>query len=192
MNKVLILFIVLLLTSPTCWSEEPAPVTDKPSLSTSQTVVVTAQVEAINHETREVTLRGPEGNIVSFVASEEARNLNQVQVGDTVIAEYKQDLSIQVVAGDGTAPGAGELSAMTRTAEGEMPGLAAVNTTVVSATVEEINLEANTFKLKGPNGVVNEYVARDPENLKKAAVGDLVVITYTEAIAIAVQKTEAE
>lgn len=192
MNKVLILFIVLLLTSPTCWSEEAAPATDKPSLSTSQTVVVTAQVEAINHETREVTLRGPEGNIVSFVASEEARNLDQVQVGDTVIAEYKQDLSIQVIAGDGTAPGAGELSAMTRTAEGEMPGLAAVNTTVVSATVEEINLEANTFKLKGPNGVVNEYVARDPENLKKAAVGDLVVITYTEAIAIAVQKTEAE
>ena len=129
---------------------------------------------------------------VSFIASEEARNLDQVQVGDTVIAEYKQDLSIEVVAGDGTAPGAGELSAMTRTAEGEMPGLAAVNTTVVSATVEEINLEANTFKLKGPNGAVNEYVARDPENLKKAAVGDLVVITYTEAVAIAVQKTEAE
>ena len=192
MNKALVLFVVMLLTSPTCWSEEAAPATDKPSLSTSQTVVVTAQVEAINHETREVTLRGPEGNNVSFVASEEARNLDQVQVGDTVIAEYKQDLSIQVIAGDGTAPGAGELSAMTRTAEGEMPGLAAVNTTVVSATVEEINLEANTFKLKGPNGVVNEYVARDPENLKKAAVGDLVVITYTEAIAIAVQKTEAE
>ena len=192
MNKALVLFVVMLLTSPTCWSEEAAPATDKPSLSTSQTVVVTAQVEAINHETREVTLRGPEGNIVSFVASEEARNLDQVQVGDTVIAEYKQDLSIEVVAGDGTAPGAGELSAMTRTAEGEMPGLAAVNTTVVSATVEEINLEANTFKLKGPNGAVNEYVARDPENLKKAAVGDLVVITYTEAIAIAVQKTEAE
>jgi len=192
MNKALVLFVVMLLTSPTCWSEEAAPATDKPSLSTSQTVVVTAQVEAINHETREVTLRGPEGNIVSFVASEEARNLDQVQVGDTVIAEYKQDLSIEVVAGDGTAPGAGELSAMTRTAEGEMPGLAAVNTTVVSATVEEINLEANTFKLKGPNGAVNEYVARDPENLKKAAVGDLVVITYTEAVAIAVQKTEAE
>jgi hypothetical protein len=115
-----------------------------------------------------------------------------VKVGDTVIAEYKQDLSIEVVAGDGTAPGAGELSAMTRTAEGEMPGLAAVNTTVVTATVEAIDLEANTFKLKGPNGEVNEYVARDPENLKKAAVGDLVVITYTEAVAITVQKTETE
>jgi hypothetical protein len=192
MNKVLILFVVLLLTSPTCWSEEAAAVPDKPSISTSQTVVVTAVVEAINHETRDVTLRGPEGKSVSFVASEEARNLDQVQVGDTVIAEYKQDLSIEVLAGDGAEPGVGGLSAMTRTAEGEMPGLAGVNSTVVTASVEEINLEANTFKLKGPNGQINEYVAQDPENLRKAAVGDLVVITYTEAVAITVQKTEAE
>jgi len=192
MNKALILFVVLLLTSQACWSKESTPATDKPSLFTSQTIMVTAEVEAINHETREVTLRGPEGKSISFVASEEARNLDQVKVGDTVIAEYKQDLSIEVVAGDGAKPGAGEFTAMTRSDEGEMPGVAAVNSTVVTATVEEINLEANTFKLKGPNGQINEYVARDPENLRKAEVGDLVVISYTEAVAITVQKTEAE
>ena len=63
---------------------------------------------------------------------------------------------------------------------------------MVTATVEEINIEANTFKLKGPAGEIREYEARDPENLKKADVGDLVVITYSEAIAISVEKTTAE
>ena len=63
---------------------------------------------------------------------------------------------------------------------------------MITATVEEINLENNTFKLKGPSGEVQEYVARDPENLKKAEVGDLVVITYTEAVAISVEKTTGE
>ena len=63
---------------------------------------------------------------------------------------------------------------------------------MVTATVEEINLENNTFKLKGPSGEVQEYVARDPENLKKAEVGDLVVITYTAAVAISVEKTTGE
>ena len=53
-------------------------------------------------------------------------------------------------------------------------------------------MENGTFKLKGPSGEVKEYVARDPENLKKAVVGDLVVITYTEAVAISVQKTTGE
>jgi hypothetical protein len=34
---------------------------------------------------------------------------------------------------------------------------------------------------------VNEYVARNPENLKRAEVGDLVIITVTEAIAMTVE-----
>ena len=87
---------------------------------------------------------------------------------------------------------AAEASAMARTKEGEMPGVAAMDTVVVILTVEEINVEANTFKLKGPDGVVEEYVARNPENLKRAMVGDLVVMTVTEAVAITVEKAPAE
>ena len=192
MFKSLTLLAALLLFASPCWSGESAPNTDKPSIYSSQTVIVTAMVEAINHETREVTLQGPEGNSVSFVASEEARNLAQVSVGDIVMAEYEQSLSIKVFANDGSAPGAGAIAIAGRSELGEMPGLAAIDSQVVTATVEEINIEANTFKLKGPSGEIKEYVAQDPENLKKAAVGDLVVITYTEAVAISVEKTVAE
>ena len=193
MNKALTLLAALLLfASSPCWSTESAAATDKPSMSTSQTVVLTAVVEAINHETREVTLRGPEGGTVSFVASEDARNLGQVKVGDIVMAEYVQSMTIEVFANDGTEPGAGGLTVAGRSEEGEMPALTAIDALVVTATVEEINLEANTFKLKGPTGEIKEYEARNPENLKKAEVGDLVVITYTEAVAISVEKTSAE
>ena len=48
------------------------------------------------------------------------------------------------------APGAGEIMAAGRSEKGEMPGMAAIDAMVVTATVEEINIEANTFKLKGP------------------------------------------
>ena len=193
MNKALTLLAALLLfASSPSWSTESAAATDKPSMSTSQTVVLTAVVEAINHETREVTLRGPEGGTVSFVASEDARNLGQVKVGDIVMAEYVQSMTIEVFANDGTKPGAGELTVAGRSEEGEMPALTAIDALVVTATVEEINIEANTFKLKGPAGEIKEYEARNPENLKKAEVGDLVVITYTEAVAISVEKTAGE
>jgi hypothetical protein len=192
MKKALVLLTSLFLVASSCWAGETAPVTDKPSMSTSETVVLTAMVEAINHETREVTLRGPEGDSVSFVASEEARNLGQVQAGDIVRAEYVQSMSIEVFANEGAEPGAGEIAAAGRSEEGSMPGMAAIDTVVITATVEEINIEANTFKLKGPSGEIKEYAARNPENLKKAEVGDLVVITLTEAIAITVEKTTAE
>jgi len=192
MYKTLTLFAAFLLFASPGWAKETTEPMEKPSLYSSQTVVVTAAVEAINHETREVTLRGPEGNEVSFIASEEARNLDQVSVGDVVMAEYEQSLSIEVFANDGSAPGAGEMAVAGRSEKGEMPAMTAIDSQVITATVEEINIEANTFKLKGPSGEIKEYVARDPENLKKADVGDLVVITYTEAVALSVEKTNVE
>ena len=160
---------------------------EKPSFFASQSVKVTAVVEAIDLETRVVTLRRPQGDTVTFTASDEARNLDQVFVGDIVNAEYEEILSIEVVANDGTEPEKLEIGGMARTAKGEMPGLAAFDAQQVIATVEEINLEANTFKLKGPDGTVNEYVARNPDNLRRSEVGDLVIITTSQAVAFSVE-----
>jgi len=167
-------------------------VMDKPSFYASQTTTVTAVVTAIDHETRVVTVRKTDGEEITFTASEEARNLDQVSVGDILKAEYESTVSIEVMANDGMEPDAMMASAMARTEKGQMPGIAAMDATIVVATVEEINLEMNTFKLKGPDGEVTEYVARNPDNLRRSAVGDLVVITTTEAIAITVEKQPAE
>ena len=73
-----------------------------------------------------------------------------------------------------------------------MPGFAAMEQQVIVATLEEVNLETNTFKLKEPDGSINEYTARIPENLRRVVVGDLVVITVTGAIAITVEEQPAE
>ncbi len=184
--------IALLAVSVFVWAgEEKAPM-DKPSFSASQTMTVNALVEAINHETREVTLRVSEDETVSFTASDEARNLDQVDVGDIVTAEYVETVSIEVMANEGVEPAAAEMAALARTEKGEMPGGAAIDTRIVTATVEEINLEKNTFKLKGPEGNIKEFVARNPDNLKRSEVGDLVVITVTEAVAISVTENPAE
>jgi hypothetical protein len=145
-----------------------------------------------DYVSRVVTLRISEDETVTFTASEEARNLDQVSVGDIVNAEYVESLSIEVVANEGMEPSEGDLTAIARTEKGEMPGVAAIDTQIVTATVEDINLEKNTFKLKGPDGTVNEYVARNPDNLRRAAVGDLVIITMTEAVAISVEPGSAE
>ena len=170
--------------------EEVTPVADKPSFSATRSLTDTAKVEAINHETREVTLLREDGSELNFVASEEARNLDQVQIGDMVTATYLENMTIEVISVENAEAGAGVISGLARTEEGEMPGAIKGETVVVTAIVEEINIEANTFKLKGPKGNVKEFTARNPENLKKAAVGDLVVITHTKAIALSVEKAK--
>ena len=184
--------VALTLTMASAWAGgESAAIEEKPFIYASQSMMITAEVEAIDHETRVVTLRGPQGNSVTFTATEEARNLGQVGVGDLVDVEYLQSMSIEVAANPGLAPGAGELVAAGRTPEGDMPGMAVMDTQVITATVEEINIEANTFKLKNPAGEINEYEALDPKNLKLASVGDIVVLTLTDAIAVVVEHAPA-
>ena len=174
------------------WAGEEASMMDKPSFSASQSLVVSAVVEAIDQETRVVTLRKSNGEAITFTASDDVRNLAQVSVGDHLIAEYVESVSIEVMAADGLEADAAEVAAMARAEEGQMPGFAAMDALVVTATVEEINIELNTFKLKGPDGVISEYTARNPQNLKRAAVGDLVVMTVTSAVAIVVEEKPAE
>jgi hypothetical protein len=167
-------------------------VMDKPSFSASQSMTVSAVVTAIDHDTRVVTVRKPDGEDLTFTASEEVRNLPQVQVGDVLVAEYVESVSIEVMPDDGMGTDAAEAVAMGRAEEGAMPGFAAMDSKIVIAKVEEINLELNTFKLKGPDGMVEEFVARNPDNLRRSEVGDLVVITTTEAVAISVEHQPAQ
>jgi len=182
----------LLTVATVVWAANEDAIVEKPSFSASQTMIVSAVVEAIDHETRVVTVRKPDGESITFTASDEARNLDQVKVGDALIATYKETVSVVVMANERIEADEATASAMARSDEGEMPGFAAMEASVTTATVEEINLELNTFKLKWPNGAVNEYAARNPENLKRAAVGDLVVISVTEAIALTVESQPTE
>ena len=151
-----------------------------------------AVVESVNLETREVVLNRADGEIISFIASDNVRNLDQVEPGDVVTANYEESLSIEVIANEGFEPGEVELAAVARAEEGQKPGMAAIDTVVETATVEDINIEANTFKLRTADGAVNEYTARNPENLKRAKVGDLVVFTVVNTLAISVTEQPSE
>ncbi len=182
----------LLFATTVAIATEEDTMLERPSFSASQSMTVSAVVEAIDHESRVVTVRTTDGEAITFTASEEARNLDQVDVGDLLLAEYVKTVTIDVMANEGMQPNAANASAMARSEKGAMPGMAAMDATVVTATVEEINLEMNTFKLKGPDGTVNEFVARNPENLKRSKVGDLVVITATTTVAITVEEQPAE
>lgn len=188
MTRIKYIAVVLMFSVSAVWAGDEGATLDRPSFVASQSTAITAVVEAIDHETRVVTVRREDGEAITFTVREEARNLGQVEVGDVLLVEYDEVLTVEVIADDGMGTEEAEMLAMARAEEGEMPGFAAVDTRVVVASVEDINVEANTFKLKFPDGSVNEYVARNPDNLHRALVGDLVVITFTEAIAAVVEK----
>lgn len=192
---------IALIAAAACVSVQPtvaaapegapaAEIVQKPSFSASQTETVTAVVESINYETREVTLVDSMGDAITFIAGDEVRNLQQMSVGDILTAEHVETVSIEVLPGDGLGPDQAEMVAAARAEEGEMPAGMAIDAVVIVSVVKAINLDDNTFILEGPDGILEEYVAMNPENLKLAAVGDIVVMTLTESLAIAVEKAE--
>ena len=161
-------------------------------LMSSEEMVITATVAAVDLEARTVTLT-PEGGAdgetpesVTITVGEDAHNLDQVNAGDTITAEYIQTLTVDIVeVEEGTEPAAADIIAASRAEKGETPAGGIAEAQIVVMIVEEINTEENTFKLKAPDGEIREYTAQNPENLKLAKVGDAVVITMTESVALA-------
>ncbi|HUJ78685.1 MAG TPA: hypothetical protein VLY45_00055 [Nitrospiria bacterium] len=162
---------------------------EKVSGTISQNVVsVTAKVKAVDLNTRIVTLERADGSTVEVYAGEQVRNLPQVRVGDNVTVTYYQSLAYDVTkAGEGS-PGVTTAETLARAKPGEKPGGAAGRIITITATITAIDKTAQTVTLKGPEGNTLTVKARDPKKLEKVAVGDLVNITYTEAVAILVEE----
>jgi hypothetical protein len=161
--------------------------TKKPSVQKERIVTETATVEAIDQDTRVVTLKGPKGKVFDIKAGENVRNLAQVKAGDLVYVEYYQSVAIDVFKA-GQAPSGTQASVEVGRAEpGEKPGGMIENQVTVTAKVVAIGKKKESVTLKGPEGKTLVVKVKDPKNLKNVKVGDEVVITLTEALAISVE-----
>jgi hypothetical protein len=194
MKNVLVLAaaVVLMLSLSTgafAQAAKEATPAERPKVVKERTAVMTATVQAIDLEKRIVTLKGPKGEVRDIKVGEEARNLPQLKVGDLVKVKYYESLAVEVMK-PGTASAAGEKSAIVRNKPGEMPGGMAARQSTVTATVTAIDKKKGTISLKGPDGKTVVAKAEDPKNLDKVKVGDDLMITYTEALAISVEKAK--
>lgn len=159
----------------------------KPKIKKENVTTVKATVQAINLDTRVVTLKGPKGNVFDLKVGEEAKNLPQVKVGDEVVAKYYESIAVEVKKPG--EPGGVTASGAVATAEpGAKPAGMVANQVTVTTTLEAIDPKKTYVILKGPGGNSVKVKIRDPKNLKNVKVGDQVVITYTEALAISVDK----
>jgi hypothetical protein len=150
-------------------------------------VTPTESVKAVNKKTRHVMLQRDDGLLVKFYAHENVRNLAQVKVGDHVKVAYYQSLAYEVKKPGTTTPGVAVTEGTGRAKPGEKPAAAAVQTLTITATIVAIDKAAMEVTLKSPKGNLTTVKARDPEKLDRVSVGDLVEVTYTEALAISVE-----
>jgi hypothetical protein len=153
---------------------------------------VTATVKAIDYTTREVTLKGPLGNEVTFTVDKRVKRLNEVKVGDEITADYYVS-----VAGEVREPTPEEekepivaLGAAGKAPPGTSPAAGGLRQFKVVTTIEGLDRPTRTITVKGPRG--NYLTARvaDPSRLTQVKIGDHVIVTYTEALAISLEEAK--
>ncbi|HVQ60720.1 MAG TPA: hypothetical protein VMS53_01410 [Burkholderiales bacterium] len=163
-------------------------VASEPGKATAvRAIKVTAQVVAIDKATRTVTLKGPKGNVSDVVAGDEVKNFAQIKVGDFVVVNFVQALSLQLQKAKTGPSGITEQSAAVTAKPGERPAAAAAREVTAVAKVTALDKKASTITLKGPRGNSVTLDVRNPEQFKVVKVGDQVLVVYTEAVAISVE-----
>ena len=150
-------------------------------------VQLMATVVALDAATRTVTLKGAKGR-VDVVVPPEAKNFDQIRVGDLVTVDYMRALTLEL-----RAPGSAIRSGSTETATAPAPagavaGGAAGRQVVIMANVTAVDKKHSIVTLRGPKGNSVERHVPDPAQLKRVKVGDQVEAVYTEAVAIAVDR----
>lgn len=163
----------------------PTSATPGPSRSqlTHETVVVTA----IDKSKRSVTLQNPDGETKSVSVPEEIKAFDTLKVGDRIEIDYFESVSLSMLPA-GTKPTMSETASGGRLPDGRTA--TAAREMQFSATVTSVDAKNNKVSLRGPRGNLKTVTVQDPEvqrKLPSLKVGQVVQLTYTEAIAASIK-----
>ncbi len=146
---------------------------------------VTVTVLNVNQKTREVTVKAEDGSEYSFIAGDAVKNLAQVKKGDLIHAVYTESIAYEVK--EHGTPGVTSTQTSESAAPGTQPKGVVAKQISVTVTITAIDRNIPSVTFKGPKGNSRTIKVQDPQKLNGVKIGDLVDITYTEALAMKVE-----
>ena len=159
----------------------------KPGAVVVDVVKLTGTVKAVDMEKKTATVEGSGGRTV-VVNAKNARNLDQVKVGDKVNLEFVEELALYVRKSD-APPSASEAQMVALAPKGQKPAGLMAQTIELTGNVESVDAKKRTIEVKGPAGNVRTFkVDKAVKNFGQIKKGDQVVLRFTEAVALSVVK----
>jgi Cu/Ag efflux protein CusF len=157
-------------------------------------VTVEAVVTDIDLETRHVTLQGPGGDLFTITVPESASRLDEVKVGDRLVATYLAGLE-----GELREPTEEELAepwVVVKEAgvadDENHPGVGAARVIRAVCTIEGLNRILGTVVIKDPRGKVHVIGDVEPGKMEGVTLGQTLVVVYAEALALSLEPAEGE
>ncbi len=194
MQKKMYSLVLIALTFMTINVYGQQKTDNRPPKEKWSSVSTRGAVTAIDKETREITLMGPEGNLITLTAGDAVERFDEIAVDDMIVFEYLTYMKAEfrsptpeelaeplvVLAEAGKAPEGMDPEAI----------VGAVVKAVVS--IEILNRPYMLATIKGPGGNYMTIKMEDEELIKELHIGQIIILTYAEAIAVSLDKVSSE
>jgi Cu/Ag efflux protein CusF len=168
--------------------QSPAPAPQKmPGKAAGEVVKVRGTISAIDKEKSTVTLKGPKGRTITLDVKDPSK-FDVIKVGDPVIVAYVEAVAIQVKKAGSATPGVSTQESRVTSKPGETPAGAMAREVTVVGTITAIDKKAQTVTIKGPQGNQETVKVKDPKNLEGVKAGDMVELTFAQALAVSLDK----
>ena len=159
----------------------------------SVAMTVEAKVTAIDPQSRELSLTGPAGETVTLRVRESVGPLDDIKVGDSIVASYMAAMEAEL-----RAPTEEELaepwvvvSEEAESEDPEHPGIGGARVIRAVCTLEGMNRELGTATLKDPRGKLHLITDVEPEKMDGVTLGETVVVVFAEALALTLERKPA-
>lgn len=176
-----------------CAAEQDAPQAEAETSIRAMAVQAEAVVTEIDLETRQVSLEGPSGDIITLNARENVVKLEDVNVGDLLVVTYLAALEAEL-----REPTAEELAEPWVVLEEggmsdspEAPGIAGARVIRAVVTIEGMNRELGVVTIKDSRGKLHLIGDVEAEKMEGVTLGQTAVMVYTEAMALTLEKKAA-
>lgn len=189
-KKYTLLFFTILLASQISFAQEKD--NDIPTKEMSELVEVQGTITEINKDTRDITIIGSKGDLHTITAGPEVERFDEIEVGEVVTFDF-----YKYVKAEFRKPTEEELAEpLVIIAEAGKTGLdvepgAAIGAMVKAVvTIQVINLPFMYVNIQGPQGDFTTVHMKDKELIQKLHVGQVVILTYAEAVAVSLTKVD--
>lgn len=173
---------LLALAFASCGPKEPVAEVLPEYKERWDSLAVVGKVTDIKKETREVTLMGSNGDLMTIAASDAVQRFDEIAVGDVIAfayirylkAEFRQPTPEEI---------ANPLTVVTDAAkapEGMDPAGAVGAIVKGVVTIEVLNRPFMLATVKGPKGNYLTLPVEDAAMLEKLHIGQVLVLTYAE------------
>ena len=192
LRRTLLILVALVLSTAALKAQEKENIWEPREKMEQVTVLGT--VTEINPETREITLMGKDGGLMTVTAGEEVERFDEIAVDD--IIEFDYFTYIKAEFREPTEEEKAEPVQMlveAGKATEEMAPAGAVGAVVKAVvTIEALNRPLMLATVSGPNGNYVSIPMEDAEFMTKLRIGQVFILTYAEAMAVSLEKVSIE